>query len=216
MIAITLIFEAIGYYWRYTPGVFMSVFILTYIMFTGVFMNAMFFQGDKEKRKKAHAIKENKEGTQILFTVMMVANLALAIFFLVSSLNGDSIVSNYLLIIFGGNMTLYVMYYVVVKHYHVYRLKRKQESLGYSCCIYFLLANICGLIGVYFFVVQEKTTLVSPAMSRHLNAECTFWFFDKHDIWHFASAFGLLFAFLALLTIEDNNTSTSWDEIPVF
>ena len=51
MIAITLIFEAIGYYWRSTPGVFMSVFILTYMMFTVVFMNAMFFQGDKEKRE---------------------------------------------------------------------------------------------------------------------------------------------------------------------
>jgi hypothetical protein len=216
MIAITLIFEAIGYYWRSTPGVFMSIFILTYMMFTVVFMNAMFFQGDKEKRKKARAIKENKEGPQVLFAVMMMANLALAIFFLVSSLNEDSVVSNYLLIIFGANMTLYVMYYVVVKNYHVYRLRRKQESLGYSCCIYFLLGSICGLIGVYFFVVQEKDTLRSPAESRLLNAECTFWFFDKHDIWHFASAFGLLFIFLALLTIEDNNTATSWDEIPVF
>ena len=38
----------------------------------------------------------------------------------------------------------------------------------------------------------------------------------SHDVWHFASAQGLLFTMMGLLTLEDNNTSTPWEDIPVF
>merc|ERR1719436_723647 len=111
---------------------------------------------------------------------------------------------------------MYVVYYLIMKNYQVYWLQRKWESISFTCCIYFLLSAICGGIGLYYFRIKQKDMLASPAISRHLNEECTFWFFDKHDIWHFASSFGLLFPFLALLTIEDNNTATRWDNIPVF
>ena len=113
-------------------------------------------------------------------------------------------------------MALYVIYYLIMKYYHIYILDRKEESLSWTCWVYFLLGATFAVAGMYFFSIQEKTTLVSPAASRHLNRKCTLWFFDKHDIWHFASAFGLLFTFLALLTIEDNNTATPWKNIPVF
>ena len=113
-------------------------------------------------------------------------------------------------------MALYVIYYLIMKYYHIYILHRKEESLSWTCWVYFLLGATFAVAGMYFFSIQEKTTLVSPAASRHLNHKCTLWFFDKHDIWHFASAFGLLFTFLALLTIEDNNTATPWKNIPVF
>ena len=216
MVAITLIFEAIGYYWIYTPGVFLILFILTYLAFTMVFMNAMLFQGDRDWKKKLEAIKINKEGVQVYFIVTLITNVSLAIFMLVKSFSNSSIVSNYLLIIFMLNMTLYIFYYVLMKNYHVYWCHRKWESLSFTCCFYLFLSALCGGIGLYFFGIQEKSTLVSPAESRHLNDECTIWFFDKHDIWHFASAFGLLFSFLSLLTMEDNNTATPWENIPVF
>ena len=216
MIAVTLIFEAIGYYWIYKPGVFLVVFILTYLAFTIVFMNAMLFQGDREWKKKLEAIKFNKEGVQVYFVVTLITNISLAIFILVQSFATSSIVSNYLLIIFMLNMILYIFYYVVMKNYHVYSYHRKWESLSFTCYFYLFLSALCGGIGLYFFGIKEKNTLVSPAESRHLNQECTIWFFDKHDIWHFASAFGLLFSFLSLLTMEDNNTATPWENIPVF
>ena len=129
----------------------------------------------------------------------------------------DSIVSNYLLLVFGMNMVGYMFNYAIMKCYNVVKLKREAESITFTCWIYLTLTFIFGAIGmVYFKVFQEKTTLISPSESRHLNAECRFWFFDSHDIWHFCSAFGLLFTFMSLLTLEDNNTSTPWDEIPVF
>ena len=146
----------------------------------------------------------------------MFANISVAIYILITSFKTSSIVSNYLLMIFMLNMFLYIVYYLVMKNYHVYWLQRKWESLSFTCCSYLFLSALFGGVGLYFFRIQEKSTLVSPAESRHLNRECTIWFFDKHDIWHFASAFGLLFSFLSLLTMEDNNTATPWENIPVF
>ena len=103
-----------------------------------------------------------------------------------------------------------------MKIYHICRYDRKVESLSFTCWVYLVLGTICALIGIYHFGIQEKTTLRTPAESRQLNRDCTFAFFDKHDIWHFTGAFGLLFTFLSLLTMEDNNTATPWDKIPVF
>ena len=51
---------------------------------------------------------------------------------------------------------------------------------------------------------------------RNLNAECIVLIFDNHDLWHFFSAVGLFFMFLMVLTIEDHNMETSWNDIRVF
>ena len=152
------------------------------------------------------------------FIFMLIINIVTAICFLIQmSKANDSIVSNYLLFIFGVNTAGYATYYAIMKCYYVYGLKRPSESISWTCWIYIILCVIFGAIGLTFFIFyQEKSTEVSPSESRHLNHECAFWFFDKHDIWHFASAFGILFAFMALLTLEDNNTRTPWNEIPVF
>ncbi len=48
------------------------------------------------------------------------------------------------------------------------------------------------------------------------NMPCKFLFFDNHDIWHFASAVGLFFNFLMVLTLEDDNINTPWEQIKVF
>ena len=42
-----------------------------------------------------------------------------------------------------------------------------------------------------------------PAESRAMNQECSlFGFYDKHDIWHMLSAFGMFFTFLVRDLIE--------------
>ena len=72
------------------------------------------------------------------------------------------------------------------------------------------------VVGLYYFKSLERDSNISPAKSRELNKECTFSIFDKHDVWHFSSAFGLFFTFMVTLTMEDNNTDTLWEDIPVF
>ena len=112
----------------------------------------------------------------------------------------------------------YGVNYAVMKCYYATRKPNGQrEKISLTCWVYIILTLVFTVSGLIFFKgFQEKDTIISPSESRHLNAECTLWFFDKHDIWHFASAFGLLFMFMTLLTLEDNNTSTPWEEIPVF
>ena len=233
-IALFLVFEAIGYY---SPkGVYMFLFVFTYIIAIFAVIIDMYFQKNfrlamqeiffSRSDSKPEATyedykKELKAGSTarlIFFIVMGVLNLLLAIFFLYKMSNAnDSIVSNYLLVVFGINMLGYAINYAIMKCYYVLKMKNSAESITFTCWIYIALTAIFGAVGMVFFkLYQEKTTLISPSESRHLNDECTFWFFDKHDVWHFCSAFGLLFIFMTLMTLEDNNTSTPWNEIPVF
>ena len=178
-------------------------------------------KSQRSARNTAKQLKHGSTGRTIFFAVMASINLIVAAYFLYSMWEADnSVVSNYLLFIFGINMFGYGINYAIMKCYYVIKLKRPTESITFTCWIYIALTIIFMAIGMVFFKLvksyQEKTTLISPSESRHLNAECTLWFFDKHDLWHFASAFGLLFMCMTLLTMEDNNTSTPWEEIPVF
>ena len=149
---------------------------------------------------------------------MGILNILVAVFFLYKMARADdSVVSNYLMLVFGINMFGYMTYYMIMKCYYVVKLRKSSESLTFTCWVYWICMGLLGVVSMYFFKgFQEKTTNISPSESRHLNDECTVWFFDKHDIWHFAGAFGLLFLFMSILTLEDNNTSTSWNKIPVF
>ena len=126
-------------------------------------------------------------------------------------------VSNYLLLIFGFNALGYIAYYVILKCYYMVQLKKPTESLTFTCWIYVFLSSVTWAIALYYFVgFNEKDTSVSGAESRHLNSECTMWFLDKHDLWHLFSSWGIFFSCMVLLTLEDNNVSTPWSEIPVF
>jgi hypothetical protein len=90
------------------------------------------------------------------------------------------------------------------------------ESISRAAFIYFWLGMGLMISGGYFFVSKEKTTEVSPSQSLHLNGECLYLFFDNHDLWHLTSGLGLFFIFMWLLTLEDCNTDTHWQKIPVF
>ena len=178
--------------------------------------------GEKETSRK---LKTGGKRRMVFFMMMGIMNICLATYFLYHMWKAnDSIVqlvhhgaSSDILLIFCANMVGYAVNYAIMKCYYVTHLKRSSESITWTCWIYIILATIFGGIGLTFFIkFQEKITNISPSESRHVNADCILWFFDTHDIWHFASAFTLLFTFMALLTLEDNNTSTSWKDIPVF
>ena len=80
-------------------------------------------------------------------------------------------------------------------------IDRAEEAINLRCLAYFVLASGLMLTGVYYFINEVKNTFMSPAESRQLNMPCAFLFFDNHSLWHFASAGGLLFTFMALLTL---------------
>ena len=167
------------------------------------------------KSSFCYKIKDKKQRCRnITFALLILMNVCIAIYFMVAA--KDSVVSNYLLIVFGANTFVYAAHYGLRKCYYGRWLKRTEESISWTCWVYIILAVFFGGAGLYFFNIKEKSTLLSPSQSRHLNAECTLWFFDKHDIWHFASALSLWFTFMTLLTLEDNNTGTPWQNIPVF
>ena len=149
--------------------------------------------------------------------VILSSNVAAVVYLAIRAFNNkDSVISKTLLVLFALNMASYVLYYLLNKYYHVVKNKKYTESLSWRCWMYMVLCLINLGIGFYFFTTNQKDKTLSPSMSRNLNQECTIWLFDNHDIWHFASAFGIFFAFMALLTMEDNNTSVEWTKIPVF
>jgi hypothetical protein len=178
-----------------------------------VFYLKMYFQGDKEYKMKLSSGARSKK---VFCALIVIINLGLACFFFGHSWMKTSIISKYLLVIFGLNMAIYFFYYLFMKYYYVLKFQYKHESLTWICWAYCILAITFSFVGLHFFTSLERSSRISPAESRELNEECTLYFFDKHDIWHFASSFGLLFTFMTLLTTEDNNTARPWRRIPVF
>ena len=113
-------------------------------------------------------------------------------------------------------MLFYVLYYVAMKYYYAKKHKNKNETLTWTCWVYFILGLVLAITGHYFFRQMERDSRKSPAESRDLNKECSLWIFDYHDVWHFTSSLGLFFVLMAVLTIEDNNNNTKWNDIHVF
>ena len=238
IVVVLLLFEAVGYYVKHHVNVafYIFIFILTYLftvlalilcfLYQKTFWEIIedsfnFCKGDQCKvHQRADAVNRLKSESQsrLIFTLTMIGlNLLLAGFITYKMLTKRQvIISDYLTVIFGTNMVGYAIYYISMKAYYVARFKRTNECISMTCWMYIILCLLALIpASIYFADFKYKTTL-SPSESRHLNDECTLGIFDSHDIWHFFSSLGLLFACMALLTIEDNNTLTPWNEIPVF
>ena len=234
-IVIMMSFEAIGYY---SPSdAYLFVFVGAYLLSLFVLVGFLCFQpnyfvsiqetmcinkdNEKEKSKlvadtlrRSIAVPMDRK---IFFILIIITNFILVGFFIYEiCMENTLVVSDYILIIFGVNTSAYGKYYFAMKYYNWIKLGKSTESITLKSWIYIGIAIVFGIAGIIFFKNQEKATELSPSESRHLNGDCMFLFFDKHDIWHFISAFSVLFTFMALLTLEDNNTSTPWNEISVF
>ncbi|CAB4061961.1 unnamed protein product [Lepeophtheirus salmonis] len=132
-----------------------------------------------------------RKGKFFASLVIISVNILLAVYFAFKRKPG---VSKYLLSILMINMGLYVGYYICMKLF--YRFSKGRL--------------------ISFFVMELKDSAKSPAESREMNKPCLASFFDNHDLWHFLSAAGLFFHFMMILTLEDENLETPWQEIPVF
>ena len=91
--------------------------------------------------------------------------------------------------------------------------KEPIPTIGYVLAI---MAIACWIPALNYFNSKQKTTMVSPSVSRDMNEECTIGIFDKHDLWHFLSAAGLFLNFLFLLVIDDGIMDRPRNEIPIF
>ena len=143
----------------------------------------------------------------VLIFLMGVSNLLLCIYFL---LNTANYASNYLLLIFMGNLFLYMNYYVIMKFY-------SGERMTWSCYIYIFCLLATGFPSLYFFTNIERSSDLSPAESRMLNRPCVlFNFYDYHDIWHFLGGAGVFFTFMFLLNIDEDVKYKRRDKLYVF
>ena len=143
----------------------------------------------------------------VLIFLMGVSNLLLCIYFL---LNTANYASNYLLLIFMGNLFLYMNYYVIMKFY-------SGERMIWSCYIYIFCLLATGFPSLYFFTNIERSSDLSPAESRMLNRPCVlFNFYDYHDIWHFLGGAGVFFTFMFLLNIDEDVKYKRRDKLYVF
>jgi len=226
MIGSALSLEVLSYYVDFV--VFWPLFLICFTVVLACFsintyyngMYSMFSDSVKNMFRSVRrdgdlrALRPQRRNKFVLTVTVIAVNCALAVVFSVK--RGGRGISRYLLFIFIANMGIYVVYYIVMKCYLSQRLGVRSESMNKLSLIYFACSVIFLASGCLFFVKELKSSARSPAASRNLNAPCAILIFDNHDLWHFFSAVGLFFMFLMVLTIEDHNMETSWDQIRVF
>jgi hypothetical protein len=238
-LGLCLIFETVSYY---VPSVaYLGVFVVTYMIILAYITTNLYFglyndefpkvrtsiRNNSTRNKSCKEVflyyitepwKAGRKNRIIFFFCVLALNLLMAIVYITKAAqeNVDGAVSNVLLGIFMANFFGYLTYYFVMKCYFHFYKKSKSESVSILTWIYFVLALVSGVPAAILFFTKERTTTLSPSQSRQINAECMVMFFDRHDIWHFGSALGLFFTFMTLLTLEDNNTDTAWEDIRVF
>ena len=227
VIGAALFLEVLGYY--VVNGFFWAIFILVYFIMVITFSILTYYHGMFSHFKASWmsmfrscyydgdraitVLRPTRKSTFYLTLFVIVMNCLVAAFIIVMRRPG---ISRYLLVILIFNMAIYVGYYMGMKCYLCYCKKRKAESINLLCWFYLICAVAFLFLGCFFFAKELKSSALSPAGSRDLNDKCAMLIFDNHDLWHFLSATGLFFTFMMVLTIEDNNMKTSWDQIRVF
>merc|ERR1719500_2730979 len=172
----------------------------------------VYYQLFTETKKALTGQRKGKKTRPLLvfISVTCIINVALCIFFGVEASLKDVTASNFLLYLFMINMFIYLKYYVFMKY-------QKNEKLHWKTKCYAVCGAICTVPALYFFVMKEKNSNVSPAESRELNRPCQlFKFYDGHDIWHFLGGAGLFFVFLFILNIDEDIKYRWRTEIAVF
>jgi len=143
----------------------------------------------------------------VLILIMSSFNVLLCLYF---ALNMGDYASNHLLMVFMGNLFLYMNYYVIMKFYC-------GERMTWMCYIYICCMLATGFPSLYFFTTIERSSDLSPAESRMLNRPCVlFNFYDYHDIWHFLGGAGVFFTFMFILNIDEDVKYKRRDKLFVF
>lgn len=143
----------------------------------------------------------------VFLVVANIINWILAIFGLYTQQKNFAF---FLLVIFMANTLLYFFFYTFMKVLH-------KESVKMPTIVFLILSTLCAISAIYFFLNKSISWALTPAQSRHFNRQCALLrFYDYHDIWHFLSAVGMFFTFMALLTLDDDLSHTHRSNIHVF
>ncbi len=92
---------------------------------------------------------------------------------------------------------IYFVYYVGMK------VIAQGEAVFSHVYIYALVAIVTVLIGLAGFLSNATRKEWPLHWSRTLNSKCWLLIFGSHDIWHFCSAFTVVFQALALYHLDD-------------
>ena len=127
------------------------------------------------------------------------------------------------------NLIIYLLYYLIRKkccHTTESQYLQGQKWKIFKCEIpaffsagtfFTVLTLLSGLLAIILYANRSANRNLSPAQSRDLNVECSFLgFYDNHDLWHYLGAAGIFFAFLALMTVDDDILYVPRDKIDIF
>jgi hypothetical protein len=142
--------------------------------------------------------------------ILVAANIVNIGFALFGAIFQPESFPNHLVLIFLGNLALYLIYYIIMKVIH-------RETFTRFAKIFLLLSLCSWGSSSYFFYDEVKSYEVQAAISRTYNQECIlFDTYDAHDIWHILSSFALFFSFLSILTIDDGVRKRLRKELAAF
>ena len=224
LMGIIVLAEVCGYYT--TNIVFWAIFGVLYFILAMFFVLTFYFNGlfgvlwvnwYEILTNLAHCqlspnLKKNKWRLFMAIFIFLV-NMLMLSFFMVDREPG---VSRYILAIIIINMGLQLLYYISMKWMWNWKdAKPGEKVFGYTY-LFLVLAVFFVVVACYFFINEVKSTFKSPAESRELNKPCVVWIFDNHDLWHVFGANGIFFLALVMLTLEDGNVNSKWEDIPVF
>eukprot|EP00095_Tigriopus_kingsejongensis_P000166 maker-scaffold487_size158652-snap-gene-0.34 protein:Tk00166 transcript:maker-scaffold487_size158652-snap-gene-0.34-mRNA-1 annotation:"sid1 transmembrane family member 1" len=176
--------------------------------------------------------------------VFCLINFAHVIYLIVAKvLKPDKSVTHVVLAILAGNLFLYIGYYIFRKNKMLCtamaKSMRRDGSEDQVDAMYFypnpvcprhripifisggfifaVLSFICAVLAITFYLDRSANRNLSPAESRNINEDCAYLnFYDSHDTWHFLSASAIFMAFLALLTVDDDQLHVPREDIEVF
>lgn len=200
----------------YSGPVFYGLFFVVYTISSSVIVFEVYYRWQIRSRKQlvrwARMIREKPwPPKQKPKFAMAVFSILLNLAFALASISAQPADFNsFFLVVLVTNLTVSLFYYIITKC--LYR-----EVPSWRPALYFILAFVIWMIGIFFYTRAVTNWLEPPAVSRNGNRECiVLGFFDAHDMWHFLSAFALFFSFLMLMTLDDGQRVTPRNKLRVF
>lgn len=136
---------------------------------------------------------------------ILISNLTTISLLLYASITNAYFIG-WLLFISIMNLTFYFIYYLIYKSIN-------KEKISNSIKLLIFLDIITFSSSLYFYSNTEYNTFLTLEESNKLNDKCVlFNFFDKHDVWHFLSAFGL-YIFINIILFLDKDVIINQESI---
>eukprot|EP01087_Luapelamoeba_hula_P024334 TRINITY_DN9227_c0_g1_i1.p1 TRINITY_DN9227_c0_g1~~TRINITY_DN9227_c0_g1_i1.p1 ORF type:complete len:522 (-),score=43.53 TRINITY_DN9227_c0_g1_i1:55-1620(-) len=108
------------------------------------------------------------------------------------------------------NTFVYLLFYIAAKIYY----KEKIRWMAYPL---FFMFVVFWALGIYYFQLSPTNKFLTPEKSAELNQPCyLFDYFDRHDLWHFLSAAGLVTWGVLVYILDSDTKTTPRHELAVF